>query len=129
MIEFEPIGIRRVYEDHVQSGQLRTIFRPALPKYAKLYGLGKTTELRIIKAPGSPRLDIKPVYTEDIFRVKITSFQELSLKDLTDLDFDDSYPDVHSAEDLAYHLGMTYDVPFSRYTPETRVIKIQLEYI
>lgn len=125
----DAIGFRMVYRDLVLSRSLTTIFRPNDQKYEELYGTGSLVEGIIIQQPGSASLSIKPIFTEDTIRLKVKSIKRIALKNLKQEDFLGSSPDVQDTTGLIYHLGMIYDKPANSYVPNTKIIKIELEYV
>lgn len=127
--EKDAIGFRMVYRDLVLSRSLTTIFRPDNPKYKKLYGAGSVIEGRIIVQPGIARNKIEPKFTNDRIKLRVKSIKRLALKDLKPDDFIGSSPDVQNVLSLIYHLGMIYNIPASDFKPETKIIKIELEYV
>ncbi|MBI2062220.1 MAG: hypothetical protein HYT64_00780 [Candidatus Yanofskybacteria bacterium] len=129
MNENDAIGFRMAYRDLVLCRSLTTIFRPDNPKYEGLYREGSVVEARIIRRPGNEELNIPPEFAPERKKVRVKSLKRLELRDLKPEDFAGSSPDVQTVQGLMYHLGIIYDAPASEYTPSTKLIKIELEYI
>lgn len=127
------MGFRMVYRDLVLSGSLTTVFRPGRAKYEELYKPGKVVQGAIIRQPGSPEdgqeREIDPVFTGDEISLRIKSQKKVLLKNLRPVDFFGSSPDVKDEQDLIYHLGMIYNQPASSFSPNTIIIRIELEYL
>lgn len=125
----DAIGFRMVYRNLVLSHSLTTIFRPDNPKYKELYCCGPIVEGRIITEPGNSRLNINPAYTDDAVYLKAKSVRRIALQDLKPEDFIGSSPDIQNVQELIYHLGMIYNKPAEEFMPDTKVIRIELEYV
>lgn len=122
------IGFRMVYRDLAMTGSLTTVFRPDRPKYEKIFKPGIVVSGGIIKRPGNG-YGRQPVFTEDELIIRIKTFKRVRLKNLKPRDFSGSSPDVKHTLDLIYHLGLIYNQPASDFSPNTRIVKIELEYL
>lgn len=125
----EAIGFRMVYRDLVLSRSLTIIFRPDSPKYKELYCCGHVIEGKIIAEPGNPRLKVNPTYTDDVVYLKAKSVSRIALSDLKPEHFVGSSPDVQNVQGLIWQLGLIYNKSASEFTPKTKVIRIELEYV
>jgi len=123
------IGFRMVYRDLVLSGSLTTVFRLDRAKYEQLFKSGSVVEGGIIRQPGNREENRNPVFTEDEISLRIKTLKKISLRDLRPVDFFGSSPDVKDMQGLIYHLGLIYNQPAGSFHPETKVIKIELEYL
>lgn len=125
----DAIGFRMVYRDFVLLRSLTTIFRLDKSKYKELYCCGRIVEGRIIAVPGNPRLNTKPIYEGKPIHLIAKSVSRIALGKLKQGDFVGSSPDVQDVQGLIYHLGMIYNKSAGEFTPRTKVIRIELEYV
>jgi hypothetical protein len=125
----ESLGFRIVYRDIVLSKKLTVVFRPFDQKYLKLYKKGALVRGVIIAQPGNASFNQKPCITDDEILLRIKSIKPMLISSLKNKDFDGSSPDVYNPPSLAYHLGMVYNRPASKFNKHIKIIKIELEYV
>ncbi len=126
----DELWFRKVYENLVEKGEITTIFRPGdricgdLRK--KCFVPGETLTLRVLEKPGDGDRKIKPVFSHTVREVRVTNMDVVNIDELKEEDFEGSYPNVHTSEDLSYHLGLIYNK-----NPDSfdKVTKIQIEYL
>lgn len=125
----DAIGFRKVYSELVFANSLTTVFRLNRSKYKDLYCCGRIVEGRIITEPGNSRLNIEPVYESKPIYLIAKSVTLVALEELKPADFVGSSPDVQDIRGLIYHLGLIYNRSTKEFTPQTKVIRIELEYV
>ena len=131
----DEMAIRKVYQSLVESGELKTVFRPG----DRVCGLGRNTRrgywqgedvtVKIIDVPGSDAYKIAPKFSEEVMRlVKISEIERISFENLKHEHFEGSSPDVQTPEQLAYHLGLVYG-KLPEDIREEGVTRIGLKYL
>jgi len=125
------MAFRKVYKELLEQEKITTIFRPGKRVCGDYRGYcpDQKVIVRVIDKVGADWAMLPPKFLRGFSKnIVIKKVETKRLKDLVDLDFHGSTPEIYDRQSLMYNLGIIYNIPQKEFTDDFLVTKTTFWY-